>query len=178
MIIQKNKNIIHYLNTDLFSSIQEIIKSNTSNTAIIVPHVCNNINLFGAGFAAAVANRFPIVKENFHMLGNKSKLGYVQYVQVAQNTKLHKQVIIANMIAQNGVASHDYHRPLNYEYLVKCMINVREYIHQIKDKYEYSVSIHAPKFGCGLAGGKWEFIASLIQDIWDKENIFVYNYKK
>jgi hypothetical protein len=176
MITQKN--IIHYLNSDIFTNIQSIMKSNSSDLTIIVPHVCNNINLFGAGFAGAIANKFPIVKENFHMLGNKSKLGYVQYIQASNNNKLHKQIVFANMIAQDGVMNHNNPRPLNYEYLMKCMINVRDYLNQIKSQYEHKIEIHAPKFGCGLAGGKWDMVSLLIQDIWNKEDTFIYNYKK
>jgi hypothetical protein len=36
------------------------------------------------------------------------------------------------------------------------------------------VQIHAPKFGCGLAGGNWNFIQDLITDIWKNIQVFVY----
>jgi hypothetical protein len=40
------------------------------------------------------------------------------------------------------------------------------------------VEIHCPKFGSGLAGGNWDFISNLIEDIWSKYHVTVYNYNK
>jgi hypothetical protein len=37
-------------------------------------------------------------------------------------------------------------------------------------KYE----IHAPKFGSGLAGGNWNFIENLIEDIWIDIPVYIY----
>jgi len=38
--------------------------------------------------------------------------------------------------------------------------------------------IHCPQFGSGLAGGNWEFITELIEDIWVENGlaITVYEY--
>jgi len=41
-----------------------------------------------------------------------------------------------------------------------------------------NVEIHCPKFGSGLSGGDWNFISDLIDDIWGKYTVFIYNYKK
>jgi hypothetical protein len=40
------------------------------------------------------------------------------------------------------------------------------------------VEIHCPKFGSGLAGGNWAFIEDLIEDIWGKYSVTVYNPPK
>lgn len=144
--------------------------------SVIIPHVCNNINLFGAGFAAAVAREFPIVKQNFHLLGNKSKLGYVQYVIATKNKSHDHQLIFANMIAQNRIINQTNPRPLNYESLVKCMIDLRNYANNFQQANDAKIEIHCPKFGSGLAGGNWSFIEQLIIDIWNDFPVFVYSY--
>lgn len=167
---------IYSIDGNIFDHIESLILSN-NGSSIIVPHVCNNINLFGAGFAASLANKYPVVKENFHLLGNKSKLGYVQYIKVLENKEYEHQLFFANMIAQNGVINHNNKRPLNYAALVKCMIDVKNFIQQIENKYDTSVEIHAPKFGSGLSGGRWDLILSLIEDIWDNQKVFIYHYK-
>jgi len=44
---------------------------------------------------------------------------------------------------------------------------------------ELNASIHMPQIGCGLAGGKWEKIEAIIEDILLKQsiNIYVYDYE-
>jgi hypothetical protein len=132
--------------------------------------------LFGAGFAAAVASKYPIVKENFHLLGNKAVLGQTQFVSVYRDKKFAHQLIFANMIAQNGTIAKNNSRPLNYLALAKCMVSVANQISQI-DKNESNVKILAPKFGSGLAGGNWLFIQDLIRDIWGSNVVFIYTGK-
>lgn len=158
---------------DLFDTIKNCVDGGNLGCSVIVPHVCNDINLFGAGFAAAVANHYPIVKENFHMLGNKAVLGQTQFISAYKDKKFGHELIFANMIAQKGVAAHNNKRPLNYGALCKCMFSVSTYIAQ-RDNKESRMQIHSPKFGSGLAGGNWLFIQELINDIWKDLTIFVY----
>jgi hypothetical protein len=77
------------------------------------------------------------------------------------------------MIAQNGTISPSNQRPLNYYSLCKSMSDVVSFIKN-KFRNDQSVEIHAPKFGCGLAGGNWNFIQELIKDIWKNQKIFIY----
>lgn len=169
---KKRANVVY---TDIFDSVMNLSSAKNTGSSVVIPHVCNNIGLFGAGFASAVRQRFPIVATNFELLGKKTKLGYVQYINVFKDSVYEHEIIFANMIAQNGVIGPKNPRPLNYEYLVKCMIDVRNYTLSLnKEKIE----IHCPKFGSGLAGGNWLFIEDLIRDIWSPFNITVYGYPK
>lgn len=165
------------INIDLLDSAKQRLSDSTNNATVIVPHVCNNINLFGAGFASYLANRYPIVKENFHMLGNQAKLGNVQYVKILKDKMYHNELIVANMIAQNKTISPSNKRPLNYEALVRCMTNIRNHALDFKNN-DINIEIHCPKFGSGLAGGNWLFINNLIEDIWSGIPVFVYGLKQ
>lgn len=168
---------ITYITGDIFSvSKSRISLSSTIGANVIIPHVCNNIGVFGGGFSGSISNEFPIVRENFYLLGKKTKLGYVQFISVLKNTQNHNSLIVANMIAQNGTIGKDNSRPLNYEYLVKCMTDVRNYSENLKQSSEQNVEIHCPKFGSGLAGGNWNLIEYLIEDIWSNQKVFVYSY--
>ena len=169
------KTNIRNVQSDIFEPIKSLAHAQNSGSTVVVPHVCNNIGLFGAGFAAAISKNFPIVSTNFELLGKKTKLGYVQYVSVFKDSFYGHEIIFANMIAQNGTINRSNPRPLNYEALFKCMLDVRNFIHQ-SDKEK--IEIHCPKFGSGLAGGNWIFINDLIRDIWKGISVTVYGYPK
>lgn len=169
--------------TDIFANIANRIRAENKGATVIVPHVCNNIDLFGAGFAAQVANNYPEVKANYHMLGKsflKNNLGHAQIIKVYEEPKYRHKLYFVNMIAQNGIKGPNNIRPLNYAALTKSMVQVSSFIRTntgFLNKSE-QIEIHAPKFGSGLAGGNWHFISDLIEDIWGQYNIFIYTTKK
>lgn len=172
---KKKDPTVHMIkNQNIFSCIKDRIHSGNLGCTVIVPHVCNNINGFGAGFAGDVSLSYPIVKNNFHLLGNRAKLGHTQFVFADSDTIYKHSIIFANMIAQNGVISKTNSRPLNYAALVYCMANVKAYISDLLKNTDSQVEIHAPKFGSGLAGGNWLFIQELIADIWGDFQVFIY----
>jgi hypothetical protein len=176
--IINNSNITLLRNKNLFDVAQSRISAGHNGNSVVIPHVCNNVNAFGAGFAGQVATLYPQVKTNFHLLGTKSKLGHVQFVIAKTDNKYKHQMIFANMIAQNKLIGPQNARPLNYGALVYSMTQVRNYIKDLeKNSDSLKVEIHAPKFGSGLAGGNWNFIADLIQDIWYDIPVFIYSYK-
>ncbi len=171
-------NISYIVNANIFDAAESKVFGGNFCSSVIIPHVCNNINAFGAGFAGAVSDKYPAVKENFHLLGSKAKLGNVQYISTKRNNSHKTQLIFANMIAQNRLTSKDNPRPLNYEALVNCMVDIRRFTETLINREENKVEIHCPKFGSGLAGGNWIFIANLIEDIWSDLDVFVYSPTK
>lgn len=163
-------------NDDLFTNVESLVKAKNLPVNVIVPHVCNNVNAFGAGFAQAVAVRYSIVKDNFHLLGNQSKLGQVQYVETITNSINKTGLYFANMIAQNGLVNPKNIRPLNYEALVRSMIDVRNFVTKLSEQTLSKTEVHCPKFGSALAGGNWDFISDLIEDIWISHKMIVHVY--
>ena len=162
-------------NRDIFDSSIDRISAGYNGCTVIIPHVCNNVNAFGAGFAGAVAKRFPDVKTNFHLLGKSAKLGQTQFVVAKTDPTYKHELIFANMISQNGLINATNTRPLNYAALVYSMNEVRQYYKKLNSQRDSStIEIHCPKFGSGLAGGNWDFIEQLIQDIWYDCTTYVY----
>ena len=159
---------------DIFSLTKERIHAGRYGSSVIIPHVCNNVGAFGAGFAGAVRNTYPEVATNFELLG-RPRLGYVQFIPVLREPSYEYRLVFANMIAQNKTISQANPRPLNYEALVTCMANVRESV--LKSGFD-KVEFHCPKFGSGLAGGDWSLIELLIEDIWKDFKVVVYNPPK
>jgi hypothetical protein len=165
--IVKNKNI--------FDCAINRIQSGHNGCTVIIPHVCNNVDAFGAGFAGAVSKFFPDVKTNFHLLGKTARLGHTQFVTAKSDSVYKYQLIFANMIAQNSLINQSNPRPLNYAALVYCMNEVRQYYRKLNSQADSSkIEIHCPKFGSGLAGGDWAFIEDLIKDIWHDCQTYVY----
>lgn len=170
-------------NDDLFSSVEKRISCGHMGATVFVPHVCNNLDLFGAGFASQTANHYPDVKINYHLLGKtflKNNLGHAQIVKIKEDQKYRHKLYFVNMIAQNGIKGSNNPRPLNYAALVKSMVQLSHFIQNNTGYLNKSeqIEIHAPKFGSGLSGGNWNFISDLVDDIWGKYNVFIYNYKK
>jgi O-acetyl-ADP-ribose deacetylase (regulator of RNase III) len=71
-------------------------------------------------------------------------------VQVGPNTW------VANVIGQHGLRSGGRKPPIRYEAVEQCLAKVAE------KARELAASVHMPRIGCGLAGGRWERIEPLI----------------
>ena len=171
----KTTDKIRYSQKNIFDSAIERIRAKEYGASVIMPHVCNNVNAFGAGFAAAITSQFPIVKQNFHLLGKTATLGKNQNVIVLSDKSYGHKLIVVNMIAQNGLYSTKNRRPLNYAALTFCMNDIRLLRKKILSESDTNrVEIHAPKFGSGLAGGDWRFISDLINDLWADIDTTIY----
>jgi len=65
-------------------------------------------------------------------------------------------VWVANMVGQHGVRGGSRTPPIRYEAVASCLAQLA-----LKAR-ELDASVHMPRIGCGLAGGKWERIEPLI----------------
>ena len=174
-----NTNHSMFSTSNIFEMSKNRVSSEKNGATVFIPHVCNNIDLFGAGFAADIADKFPSVKADYHMLGKnflKNNFGYAQIIKVMEETRHKQKLYIVNMIAQNGVQSKNNPRPLNYFALAKSMGILSSFILSNTGYLNKSenIEIHCPKFGSGLAGGNWNFISDLIDDVWGRYNVTVH----
>jgi len=136
---------------------------------VIVPHVTNDEGGWGAGFVVALSRKWSepeaAYRSDFQI--GRARGGEMTLVKVPV-----KGLMIANMTAQHSYKSDKNPRPLNYLWLAKCMDKVAT------EAVNLGASIHCPKFGSDLAGGDWDFIMLMIQDIWLARgiNVTVYEY--
>jgi hypothetical protein len=152
---QKKYRLVY--NENIFDIIKSRVTAESTGSTVFVPHVCNNIDLFDAGFASQIADKYPEVKANYHMLGKsflRNNLGHSQIIKVYEQPKYKHALYFVNMISQNGVKNFNNTRPLNYAALVRSMIQLSQHIHSQTGflKNNENIEIHAPKFGSGLAG--------------------------
>jgi O-acetyl-ADP-ribose deacetylase (regulator of RNase III) len=92
------------------------------------------------------------------------KLGEVRFIPVESD------IWIANMIGQHGIRAASGQPPIRYDAVRECLVKVAA-----KAK-ELGASVHMPRIGCGLAGGKWEVIEPLIVQSLCEQDVLVVVY--
>lgn len=121
----------------------------------IIAHVCNDKGGWGAGFVLAL-NKISSKPERLYRNWYKNKrdnflpLGHAQTVYIADD------LYVMNMIAQHGTVSKLNPQPLSYEALEMAL----EVVAMVA--IQTGGSVHMPRIGCGLAGGKWDVVESII----------------
>lgn len=159
----------------------------------VVTHGCNCFCRMGAGIAPQMAkafgcNDFTLEKADYR--GDVNKLGQIDYVTLFQEKeslggKWVKYIDEASFMSVTGplcvVNSYTQYRygknhsdgdskPLDYEALTLCL-------RKINREFE-GTHIGLPKIGCGLAGGSWEKVKSIIKKELKDCNVTVVIYKK
>lgn len=143
----------------------------------IIVHCCNTVGAWGAGFVVALSRRWRMPEQEYRnwyqrILGegkNELPLGEVQFVNVEP------QIIVANMIGQEGVGFHDGRAPIRYNAIVDGLNKICHYATDYTSKSHYP-TIVAPRFGAGLAGGDWNLIAPIIEDELSSKGLQVVIY--
>lgn len=144
------------------------VRSQSFDGIKIIPHCCNDQNLMGSGVAKALYSKWPEVKEKYH--SGKMELGKTSVAVIRKDS-----TIVVNMIAQHGVmvkrnergiaVGEDGRPPIRYEALVQAMKMVKYHIKKCIEN-DIKVEVHCPKFGCDLAGGDWDIVSTLIEEMW------------
>lgn len=137
----------------------------------LIVHICNDIGGWGKGFVLAISRRWKAPETAYRQWhANRSEndfsLGAVQFVSVEPD------LWVSNMIGQHGIdhgPSGD--APIRYDAVESCLKKVAEFA------AGHKCSIHMPRIGCGLAGGKWEEIEPLITTTCVESKVFVYDFE-
>ena len=121
----------------------------------IIAHVCNNRGGWGRGFVLAVSARWPEPEKAYRKwyrerASNDFALGAVQVVPVLTG------MWVANMIGQHGIKTGSAGPPIRYDAVDRCLAKLAAHAAELE------ASVHMPRIGCGLAGGKWERIEPLV----------------
>lgn len=171
--------IQYHVNVNLFEALPY------TKNAIVIPHVCNNVGGWGAGFVVPLGKVFPNARASYlewakndfdPVSGRWFTLGECQVVPVSDASEQRGPIYVINMIAQAGIISENNPRPLSYSALAKCLDFVETFhLNILDDSPNAEIEIHAPKFGAGLAGGDWNVIELLIKDSWSMDSINIYS---
>jgi O-acetyl-ADP-ribose deacetylase (regulator of RNase III) len=150
----------------------EYIKGDATQPQIngnkIIVHICNDIGAWGKGFVMAISKRWKSPEKQYkewYKSQQNFALGAVQFVQVEED------IWIANMIGQHKIYKDENgNAPIRYEAVDDALEKVAKFA------AENDASIHMPRIGCGLAGGKWEKIEPIITKKLSAKDIEVVVY--
>src|SRR5262245_26359810 len=117
----------------------------------VIAHICNDLGGWGKGFVLAVSRRWPEPERDYRKWHSERSrndfgLGAVQFVQVEP------YIWVANMIGQRGMKTGSKGPPIRYDAVDESLSTLADFASK------QSASVHMPRIGCGLAGGRWELI--------------------
>lgn len=145
----------------------------------VILHIVNDVGAWGKGFVLPLGEKYPAARQAYFQ--NRLSLGENQFVTVTED----RSVVVVNMCAQAGVGRWHGVPPIRYVSLMNCLNEVRDKLGQVydsnADRYRngYSglrgFSIHMPRIGCGLAGGSWDVVGPIVQEILGDFEVYVYD---
>jgi len=152
---------IQYLNGDATSP---QVKGNK-----VIAHICNDLGGWGKGFVLAVSRHWQEPELDYRKwhrerADNDFGLGAVRFIQVEP------YIWVANMIGQRGMKTGSKGPPIRYEAVRECLEKLADFAS------EKTASVHMPRIGCGLAGGRWELILPIIESTLANRDVPVYVY--
>lgn len=135
----------------------------------VIAHGCNCFCTMSAGIAPKMAEAFGCDKlplEDKKYRGDINKLGQIDYKEVDNTT-------IINVYSQYSYGKNHkdgVFAPIDYEALELCL---RKINHIFAGKI-----IGLPMIGCGLAGGNWLRVKSLILEEFKDCDVIIVKFKK
>ena len=146
----------------------------------VIAHGVNCMCTMKSGIAPQMAKGFGCDQyylEGTAFKGNIDKLGNIECdsfdIHLSDETVQPKKLIVVNAYTQYNYGSNHVdgtNKPLDYEALTLCM---RKINHKFK-----SLHIGLPLIGCGLAGGDWETVKSIIADELTDMEVTIVHYDK
>lgn len=161
----------------------------------IIAHVCNDIGAWGRGFVLSLSKRWIepelmyrrwyqereemlIASWSDQKIALAPVLGNTLFVPVGEWNGWPPEwtdvTIVANMVAQHGIlVKDDGTPPIRYGALESCLGQVNDLINK---HWHGNATVHMPRIGCGLAGGKWSEIEPIIERALSNVDVFVYDF--
>jgi len=124
-------------------------------------HINNNLGAWGGGFVLAISEKWPRAEKAYRAL-KEYELGFIQVVPVDEN------LVVVNMVAQNGFPSDEQPVAVDYSALEDCLWLANRTLPK-------DVSIHAPRIGTGIAGGDWNEIEVILANEMPDRDINIYD---
>jgi len=131
-------------------------------------HQTNAKGVMGGGIAKQTKEKYPEVYKAYKELcekhNSKDLLGAVQYVEC------HDGYIIANLFGQEGFGRNKQYTDYN------ALRNALNIVYKRVKRYHESVAIPF-NIGCGLAGGSWPFVYSMIEEVFHDYDVTLYRWE-
>lgn len=152
----------------------DLIKSDCD----VIIHGCNCFHTMGSGIAKQIKETYPEAYKTdcATLWGDINKLGNFTHVQLQNKYFPDKNVFIVNAYTQYKYGRKPDAVYADYEAIQKVMLKINNFF---VDTHEYDIQfkIGMPKIGAGLAQGDWNTIKSIINDVFMKRKIYIYEWK-
>jgi O-acetyl-ADP-ribose deacetylase (regulator of RNase III) len=155
--------------TKIFYIKGDVLNQKNNSERKVITHSCNNLGKWGKGFVINLNDHWlkprDVYLQSFQQTP-KPKLGDIQIVSVTPN------IDVINIIGQKGLIGPKNPKPVSYTAIEEAMFKIAAYADSI------NASVHMPRIGCGLGGGKWEDIEEIILLCFEHVPVPVYVYTK
>lgn len=135
----------------------------------IIAHQVNCIGVMGAGVAKQIRDKVLTRQqyEKYQELCNIGGATLLGHLQIQNVTQTQEEKFVANLFGENIPTGKGL--DTNYLALEKALRKLQEYAERNK------LSVALPGYlGCGLAGGNWDIVYSMIDDIFQDTDVTVY----
>lgn len=150
-----------------------------NSTADIICHQVNCQGVMGAGLAKAIKGKYPIVYQAYkdfvtsnavyegeRIANSKAFLGLCQLVKIPGEEKY-----VANIFAQDFYGREEGKVYTDYTAFRCALTNLKRIILYAYGDCEIKKVAFPFGIGCGLAGGSWKVISSIIKSVFNDTNL-------
>lgn len=135
----------------------------------IISQQVNCCGVMGSGLAKQIRNKYPEVFIEYYAYCKKHDI-LEQMLGVAQPVKCNDNKIVVNLFGQMRYGTDRQYT--DYGALKCAMRNMKEYAQ------ENNLSIAIPyQIGCGLAGGDWNVVYKIIEEVFQDYDVTIYKLK-
>lgn len=150
--------MVSEINGDIFAQIH--------GGECVICHQTNIFGVMGAGIAAAIRGKL-LTREQYGEYVRLCEsegcrlLGFVQYFRCDGG------IIVANCFCQ------DEGRQTSYDYNITSYSDMKRCFIKVRDMAERgNLPVYIPyKMGCGIAGGSWETVRSIIDSVFGRSSV-------
>jgi len=155
----------------------KVINGNILNASENI--ICQQVNckkVMGSGLAKQIRTKYPEVYQSYKKFceSEKELLGEVNSV-VVQDKATNRTYIILNIFGQDGYGRDKQYT--DYNALKRAFKRIYDNLN-ISGMPFYGMSIAIPyNFGCGLAGGNWNIVYKIIEEIFQDYDVTIYKFQ-
>jgi O-acetyl-ADP-ribose deacetylase (regulator of RNase III) len=145
----------------------DLIQAFKNGDVDVIAHQANCFHTFGSGIARQISYELP---EAYYAdldteYGSYNKLGTVSRVMINNG-------FVFNLYGQHGFGKDGCNTI--YAALNGCLINLEKDVKFIEMIKEGSVQVAMPKIGCGLGGGDWGVVSTMIEEVFSDREVLIY----
>ena len=147
----------------------DLVKMALAGDFDLLVHGCNVFCTQGKGIALQVKDTWPeaYAADCATIKGDMSKLGHFTFAKVGQ-------VTVINAYTQGNYWSHGQDKSCLADYRA-----IKSAFHRIVLQFGgQGLRFGIPRIGAGLAGGDWDIISKIIDEVMANEDLTLVNYKE